>query len=569
MKRALYIAMISCALVGAPLIALAQTDTAAANTAAPSASAPLPSTDGIFGCNETGSYAMSVGSLNAVGGTFVPVSDKAVTLNTGYLAYKECVLRLVVDAEAHTLSAAKINQDLQTFLGLNKTSPNYRSPGNPYFVQYYGKEQFQAGNAGANAAFPAIVGALNTAFQSQVQTALARNYAQITQQPQLALTCPYGGDLNSVLNGRTTDVWGGLNAMMNPACSPLSAYTLAQNQLMSNYAAAQNAWQTQMNWGSGIYPITDATGKIVTPAVLLGAITTQSITSGMRQIENANDIGQMVGALFAGMSNRILNSSLGGLANSAPYLAQVQAQESSRLSQSVVNLVASILGPALEVEKQYNKLLSGSSGMAGDLLNATNNLRGAENTCWDLIVKAVCSASSTPAASGGGLTCTARDSSQQLRIATSTEFSQPIIDAQIAPLTAEIATRVAASNAFLDKINALIATYQSASASDFATQAQALVAGFDFNKAGTVQEQANTLHASLFNKASDPPPGLLAQTYQTWVGNTGATDATGNPVNTGWSGSGSTGWCNVPVAGASPTDQQKTTIAAWIARWSH
>ncbi|KKW07358.1 MAG: hypothetical protein UY39_C0015G0001, partial [Candidatus Kaiserbacteria bacterium GW2011_GWC2_49_12] len=34
---------------------------------------------GIFGCNQTAAYRMSVGALSAVGGVYVPVNDAAVT----------------------------------------------------------------------------------------------------------------------------------------------------------------------------------------------------------------------------------------------------------------------------------------------------------------------------------------------------------------------------------------------------------------------------------------------------------------------------------------------------------
>ncbi|HEY4488462.1 MAG TPA: hypothetical protein VJB97_03010, partial [Candidatus Paceibacterota bacterium] len=49
--------------------------------------------DGVFGCSLNGSYSMSVGTMSAMGGAYVPVNDASVTLNTGYLVYKECILR--------------------------------------------------------------------------------------------------------------------------------------------------------------------------------------------------------------------------------------------------------------------------------------------------------------------------------------------------------------------------------------------------------------------------------------------------------------------------------------------
>lgn len=70
---------------------------------------------GVFGCSLNGSYSMSVGALSAVGGVYVPVNDAAVTLNTGYLVYKECVLRGVVDRQRENVSATLQRQQINTY----------------------------------------------------------------------------------------------------------------------------------------------------------------------------------------------------------------------------------------------------------------------------------------------------------------------------------------------------------------------------------------------------------------------------------------------------------------------
>ena len=44
--------------------------------------------NGIFSCNQNGSYAMSVGALGASGGVYVPVADASVELNTGIVNVK-------------------------------------------------------------------------------------------------------------------------------------------------------------------------------------------------------------------------------------------------------------------------------------------------------------------------------------------------------------------------------------------------------------------------------------------------------------------------------------------------
>ena len=71
---------------------------------------------GIFGCNQTAAYRMSVGALSAVGGVYVPVNDAAVTLNTGYFVYKECVLDGVSRKMAESASTELANKALNDIL---------------------------------------------------------------------------------------------------------------------------------------------------------------------------------------------------------------------------------------------------------------------------------------------------------------------------------------------------------------------------------------------------------------------------------------------------------------------
>ena len=65
--------------------------------------------NGIYGCNKTGAAASSVAAF-AASGAYVPVSDAAVELNTGYLVYLECSLRPLVDALSQSATAGLINK---------------------------------------------------------------------------------------------------------------------------------------------------------------------------------------------------------------------------------------------------------------------------------------------------------------------------------------------------------------------------------------------------------------------------------------------------------------------------
>ena len=107
----------------APLVASAQP------TPAPT---PPFQPNGILGCNQTSAYAMSVGTLSAIGGTYVPVNDASVTLNTGYLVYKECVLHGILNAQKKLALAELIAANTRA----TQTGRN----GNPLYMQDQRKE---------------------------------------------------------------------------------------------------------------------------------------------------------------------------------------------------------------------------------------------------------------------------------------------------------------------------------------------------------------------------------------------------------------------------------------------
>ena len=538
------------------------------NGETPPSNVPNPldaATNGIFGCNQTGAYAMSVGSLRATGGSAVPVSDNAVTLNSGYIVYKECVLRPVVDAERRVVTEKYVVQELNQF--------NSGNNGNAYYVQDYDKELYDAGDRAFQSSFFSVTDPLNTAIKNPVQVALARNYQLRTQSPQSAVTCPYTGDLAAALKGRPTDFWASLDALvLYPGCSPHQAYLISQNQLNANIASAQDAWRTQLSWSRGCYPVVDSSGRIVTPGALVCDKAEQAITSGFRQLENADDIGEMVGKVFAGVGSRIMNGSLGGLADigksiggQPSYVQQLDAEASQDLMRVITNTVLSVLAPALRVEGEYRDAYN---AMLGALRDAKARLRGAESVCWNLVITG--SETGTPSASStrphvcqssvewgaAGATCSAAGGAN-VNIATTTQgFAEKAISENITPLEEAVVANINASNVLMTTFNQLIASFQGGNAAVAANQANALIASFDMQKGAAARERLQTVQAALFDSQA---PGFVPKTLQTWAGETGQTDNFGTRVTVAWDGSTPLGWCNV---------NKQETITAWTSAWT-
>ena len=523
--------------------------------------------DGIFGCNQTGAYAMSVGSLNAIGGSSVPVADSAVTLNTGYLVYKECVLKPLINKEAQAADSFYNEEELRAFTKGNG--------GNPQFVTDFNQELYLAGNDAFNRSFNTVTGTLNTAYQSQVQGALARNYAMSTRAPQNSLACPYQGDLRALYSNQTFS-WSGLYALANPSCDPVYSYIAAQNQLNANIAAAQNAWLTQANWGRGVLPIRDQnTGLVVTPGFLVGDIASLAATAGQRRLENANDIGQLVGPFMSGMANRILSAGCGGVAavgdsacGQPPYLSQIRQEVGKDLQATLTNVARVPLDSALSSQQAYKQALGAITDM---YIQAIAQLREEEKTCWSKIAATTCTASSTPSTIASGTTCTSA-SGTTLHITTSTDFSQAIIDSNITSYAQAVIANMKNSDAAIAKIQQLIVDVQNTTSRDVQANAlselDTLVANASSGGIlGSPDDLKGVQDAVVQERArlSDSTTGLLPQTFKVWRGD--GTDQYGSAVSGAvpWDGSSQNGWCN---ASNDPKYGGPATIKKWITKWS-
>jgi hypothetical protein len=400
---------------------------------------------------------MSVGALSAVGGVYVPVNDAAVTLNTGYLVYKECTLRGIVDR-------MRENETANIQRATLKALQSGRS-GLPLFSQNLALEKTVLYTDSVKKDVDGTyLNTIDPAYQATVKRAIQQGYAATLGKPSQAFACP-----------SSTDFWSRIDSLsFNPACNSYGAYYVANSAVMSAAAAQWNDQLTQLQWGNGIYPrtaIDPATGLpfVTTPSSFVGANALQVLQTGFAQLQNANDIDQIVGALFAGITNQVI-ADQGGLAgltqkngDQSSYLDRVVAESAAGLRNALGNGALTVLGGAKTAEQG---LLAAWNGIAQKLLDTISVVRAQESTCWNLIIDSVCAAK--PDSSGK---CTAKpgactnngDGTQScptpptLKVATSTVYSQAVINASIAPLATSTQTNIGASENLLATINQLIA----------------------------------------------------------------------------------------------------------------
>jgi hypothetical protein len=519
------------------------------------------SSEGIFSCDGAESYGLSAG-VSAGSGTFVPVNDQAVTINTnytvrnlGYLVYKECILRNTVNRMSESAGLALVRRQLQSY--------NAGNDGKPFFVKDFVQDQVENSD---EALYHTLITndelkTLNPLYRDTIKRAIVRTYQEQTRAANSKLACPYKGDLQNLLSGDPEgSIWEGLAALQNPMCNPLFAYINAKSYTDRNVATAQDEWRTRLTWGQGTYDRTvvdQKNGKrtTVTPASIINALTQQAVTSGFRKTENANDIGQMVSALFAGMGAQILSDTQGlsGLTQSdggqsqdggvrQSYLDQAVQQTSKTLVDNAVNTTSQILKNALRVEQQFNQIFL---AIGTNLTQTITQIRGIENTCWNLIIQKVCS--SPVSFTSNPPTCTAVGGGT-LRIATSTAISQAVINAQITPLSSSTVEVIKSSNNAIELIQELtlgVSNTTSQGAQSVAMQQlDSLVAR------RVLHTQNDVTSASQQQASVRDNMGTLIETITTTWGDGTPTPA--NPYNA------DSGWCNV---------NDPNTLSMWKAAW--
>jgi hypothetical protein len=486
--------------------------------------------EGILGCGQQGSYAMSVGALSAIGGVYVPVNDAAVTLNTGTLVYKECVLRTVVDKITQGVVGSLFRQEY--------TSVQTGNNGNPQYSVNTSKE------IRSRYLDPVTLTYINNnltnvdpSFNGDIKRALARNYVG-QQRPDLTLKCNFSGsNLQSFESGQTDFDPNLFYQAMTPQCQPQEVYYLANEQLVRAQSDANSLEHEQLMWGRGMYPITDNASNpldatILTPSSVVQTSFQNTLNQSTNMVSTANDIGQLPGALLAGLSTQILsgvgNGSLAGLAQSAggqsSYLDQVSHETSQGVVNGAVSAALTILGAAQQTEAGYLQIMN---NIAGVLTQTIGQLRSTENRCWGLIIPAV-----QQYASQNGMT---------LRIATSTQFSQQVIDSQITPIATTTINNITISQRAVQLIAQLIAGVQNTTSTDAQQLALQQLDALAAKKA---------LHTQYDVQSAQQQQTDVQTTMSKLI--TDTADAWGNSTDP------NVGWCNI---------QNPAVLQMWATRW--
>ncbi len=488
--------------------------------------------EGIFGCSVNGAYALGVAQL-AGNGTFVPVNDAAITLNTGYLVYKECVLDGVTKRQAESAQTALVKRGITGYL--------VGRDGRPMFSVNIRNELIQrTDEVMLDRLQDANLSPMCASLKDTVRSAVVRSYLGDTRAPNRAFTCSLGGtadEQRAYLRGEGGFTWERFLASANPQNRPLDAFYVLRGYLDTSNAEETDIVRQQLTWGQGTYPIEEVdrssgytVRKTVTPGALVAGNIQQLLGAGFDNLKNATEIDQMVGSLFAGLSTQAITDT-GGLAgivrqngSQLSYLDQLARESANALRTAIVNTGLTHLASARTNETNYLTVLN---AIGKSLTEAIGKLRAAEKRCWELII---------PAAQEY-----AQNNGFQISVATSTRASQEVIDEHIADYARATAEDIQEAQEGLRLINTLIAGLTNTNSLD--AQRLAVEQLDNLVAQGKVHTQNDIQRASERKDAVQSAlEDLISETLTAWGDN--------EDVNVGW--------CNVNNA---------DVAKYWAERW--
>jgi hypothetical protein len=307
------------------------------------------------------------------------------------------VLREIVDAERLSATALIAKDEVQKF----QTQRN----GGPMFpVNLVADVKSRGDDSVVRALQDNTFSTINPDYRDLVKGALALNYRVDTGAKNNEVACPYqGGDINTMLYAKDFS-FAGLLAEADPRCRPLDDYYISKELLGDYIGVDQGEMMYRLQTSNGIYgdESFDADGNriTVTPGIFVGDITAQALESGYTQLENANDVGQIVDALYASMGDQAItnggspSASYEGLSDPSGGLSSlVQSSPGGAgnlldqiLANNLNNLKTTINNGAIQALRQLLDDENGVVADAGTVVNTINGvsaqLAGNEKNCF-------------------------------------------------------------------------------------------------------------------------------------------------------------------------------------------
>jgi hypothetical protein len=349
-----------------------------------------------IGCKGVGSYG-SVG-LQQAQGTFVPVSESAVSLNTYLLVQKECILDQVANKNKQALLAQLLKKAVDTINtergGLGSASRGL----NTEMIAVKDKVVERIYTSG-------VADGICAPYRDDVKKTVLQNYYLTTRKPSSAYTCSFTGtpeQLQALVRGDINAA--GLDAFRSyttGANSPLEAFINFHSVLQSEISSAENEVMEELRQGAGFFSVkkceqipvgngkTEEQCRNVTPGSVNAEMASYLTQAGFRQVEDADEVGELTTTMLANLQTQVLSSfsGLSGLSqsqNGSPsYLGGTENEAGNESNNENNSTVKNALLQAIKLETTYIAVRTSSQTILSSTLT---QLQTKEKACYTSLV---------------------------------------------------------------------------------------------------------------------------------------------------------------------------------------
>ncbi|MFM2414712.1 MAG: hypothetical protein RI911_405 [Candidatus Parcubacteria bacterium] len=355
--------------------------------------------NGIYGCKGIGEVG-PVGLQHAQG-TFVPVSEEAIALNTFILVNKFCVL-----------DGLNIRQREALVAGLTRAGLRQINEGRQGRSKYEGNWKQLMRREIPDAVMEKMLehesmNKICGPFKENVKRSLVQAYVNATRKQDAAFTCNYPGteeEQRKALSGDLESVgWSGWRATLDAGNNEFDAFLSLRDIADATIRDEQERYQTELNWGNGFHSDKEcrqvAVGngefeeqcEVVTPGKVIADMTSFLSQTGHRQTEQADSIDELLGSFITNLQTEVLSSFSGlqGTTNNtsgASYLDRAVDDAFGRARGETTNVGKDALSKALATETEYNAIIKTTLALIDSTISA---LAEREDKCFaDMLAQA-------------------------------------------------------------------------------------------------------------------------------------------------------------------------------------
>ncbi len=361
---------------------------------------------GVLGCAASGvAIGAGVGAAAAAAGLVVPVNDAAVTTNTGTEVSKECILDglavVIREVLISNITASIVNWINNGFEGEPAFIADLEG-----FLLDVADQVVGTYIEGSELAF------LCSPFDIDVKIALALDYyAPVRDRTSCTLT----GVIDNVKeafddfkNDSAWDSW--FQFTINPNNNAYGSFIQSRQDLRRSIAQRQSAREQELAWGNGFRSLevcdaptgntaTDAQApvfsgrvngarincRIVTPGVVINDQLNNVLGSGQQQLELADEINEIIGALLGQLAQQVLGGSSRGLrglssgGNGRPsYVTRLTERSEQRAESEFRSFGLDTVNQFISTEQQF----ASEKKISIERLNASESLLQSVQQCY-------------------------------------------------------------------------------------------------------------------------------------------------------------------------------------------